>query len=599
MAGWVQVPFNEARYGRSTDLDNTDPKVCSSVVCDNAYFLVTDSINALLARYQKQGRTPAQVKAAFARFDQQDRYDYDGDGDFREADGYVDHFQVVHAGGDESDGDPRQGEDALWAHRSYVGFADIGRTGPSFNKLGGTPVGDTGLFIGDYTMQPENGGVSVFTHEYGHDLGLPDHYDTAGGSNGVEFWNLMAQSRLNGEGEPLGTRAGDLSAWDKLQLGWLDYDTVRTGQERTIDLGPHEYNSAKAQAILAVLPKKEVVTQYGAPASGDKQYFTGNRDDLTSSLTYPVDLIGKSGGLLEMTARYAIELDFDYLYVQSSTDGGETWTSLDGTADGKPFVKDGSGQPAISGTTEGRDVTVRVPLPTLDGEDGLLRLYYRTDGAVSDGGAFLDDITVTAGGTTVLSDGAEGATTGVLDGFTVVGSSATALFDNFYLASNRSYVSYDKYLETGPYNFDDPARPDHVEHFSYQQGLLVSYWDTSQADNNTSVHPGEGLVLPVDAHPAPQLKSTGAPWRTRVQVFDAPFSLQNAASFTLHDTVTGEPHLIKGQPYNRFFDDTQSYWDPIIPTSSVKVPNTGTTMRVVRQNGTSMTVRVGYKDPQG
>ena len=77
---------------------------------------------------------------------------------------------------------------------------------------------------------------------------------------------------------------------------------------------------------------------------------------------------------------------------------------------------------------------------------------------------------------------------------------------------------------------------------------------------------------PIDAHPAPQLKSTGAPWRTRVQVFDAPFSLQNAASFTLHDTVTGEPHHIKGQPYNRFFDDTQSYWDPIIPTSSVKVP---------------------------
>ena len=84
-----------------------------------------------------------------------------------------------------------------------------------------------------------------------------------------------------------------------------------------------------------------------------------------------------------------------------------------------------------------------------------------------------------------------------------------------------------------------------------------------------------------------------------MQVFDAPFSLQNAASFTLHDTVTGDPHHIKGQPYNRFFDDTKSYWDPIIPTSSVKVPNTGTTMRVVKQNGTSMTVRVGYKDPQG
>jgi len=610
VAGWVRVPYNEARYGRSSDTKNVDPVVCPSNVCANSQALVVDAINALVARYQRQGRTPAQIKQAFARFDQQDRYDYDGDGDgdFAEADGYVDHFQVVHAGGDESDGDPQQGEDALWAHRWYVAGQDQGRTGPSFNKLGGTPVGETGLFVGDYTMQPENGGVSVFTHEYGHDLGLPDHYDTSGGgSNGVEFWNLMAQSRLNGAGEPLGTRAGDLSAWDKLQLGWLDYDTVRTGQSRTLDIGPHEYNTAKAQAILAVLPDKDVVTPYGAPASGSKQYFTGNADNLSNTLTYPVDLTGRSAAELSMKARFNIESDFDYLYVEHSTDGS-TWTALDGTVDGKPFVEDGSGRPAISGASGGDEAVpvaeqpladVQVPLTALAGKKGQLRLLYRTDGGYAGGGALLDDLRITADGTTVLLDDVEGTSTAVLDGFSVVGSSATAAYDNYYLASNRSYVSYDKYLQTGPYNFDDPARPDHVEHFSYQQGLLVSYWDTSQADNNTSVHPGEGLILPVDAHPAPILKLDGTAWRTRVQVFDAPFSRQDAASFTLHDTVTGVANRIKGQPANPLFDDTKSYWDSIIPTSSVKVPRTGTTMRVTKQNGTSMTVRVGYQAPQG
>ena len=35
-----------------------------------------------------------------------DRYDYDGDGNFNEPDGYIDHFQIVHAGGDQADGDP-------------------------------------------------------------------------------------------------------------------------------------------------------------------------------------------------------------------------------------------------------------------------------------------------------------------------------------------------------------------------------------------------------------------------------------------------------------------------------------------------------------
>ena len=594
VAGWVQVPFNQARYGRSTDLEDTDPVVCASVVCDNAPVLVTDSITALVERRKAQGKTPAQIKEEFAAFDQQDRYDYDGDGEFREPDGYVDHFQVVHAGGDESDGDPTYGEDALWAHRSYVGFNDIGKTGPAFNKLGGTPVGDTGLFIGDYTMQPENGGVSVYVHEYGHDLGLPDHYDTAGGDNGVEFWNLMAQSRLNAAGEPLGTRAGDLSAWDKLQLGWLDYETVRAGQTRTLELGPHEYNSAKAQAVVQVLPDKVVTTDLGAPFAGTKQFFSGNDDDLNTSMTVPVDATGKGTPVLTSKARYAIEEDYDYLYVQTSTDGGQNWTSLPGTVGGEPFGEDGGGNPSIDGTTDGEWVDLRVSLAPLAGKKGLVRFFYRTDGAVSEGGFFADEVTVTAGGTTLFTDGAEGAPKAALDGFTVVGETSTEAFDNYYIASNRSWVSYDKYLKSGPYNFGFPERPDFVEHFSYRPGLLISYWDTSQGDNNTSEHPGEALVTPIDAHPEPLIQLDGEAWRSRVQMFDAAFSLLDAPSFTLHDEDSGQPNNIRGKRAAPKFDDTKSYYRPAItPLKGQVLRKAGVTMEVVKQQGTSMTVKIG------
>ena len=44
-----------------------------------------------------------------ATFDQQDRYDADGDGNFNEPDGFIDHFQIVHAGGDQAAGDPTYG----------------------------------------------------------------------------------------------------------------------------------------------------------------------------------------------------------------------------------------------------------------------------------------------------------------------------------------------------------------------------------------------------------------------------------------------------------------------------------------------------------
>ena len=46
-----------------------------------------------------------------------------------------------------------------------------------------------------------------------------------------------------------------------------------------------------------------------------------------------------------------------------------------------------------------------------------------------------------------------------------------------------------------------------MEHYPYQNGMLVTYWDSSQGDNNVGDHPGEGLILPVDAHP--QLQPLG------------------------------------------------------------------------------------------
>ena len=79
----------------------------------------------------------------------------------------------------------------------------------------------------------------------------------------------------------------------------------------------------------------------------------------------------------------------------------------------------------------------------------------------------------------------------------------------------------------------------------------------------------------------------------RIAAYDAPFSLRRADSITLHINGTASP--IKGLPAQPLFDDTGTYWFAQTPTTGVVLPATGTTIRVLKQSGTSMKVEVGKK----
>ena len=521
---WIPVPKNAADYD-----DDPDSK--------NVWLFLQDCVNGWYAAQLAAGKTPADINAYLSQFDVWDRYDYNGNGNFNEPDGYIDTFQSVHSGEGEEAGGGALGDQAIWSHSWYANNHLIGITGPDFNKMGGIQIGNSDYWIGKYTIQPENGGVGVFAHEYGHDLGLPDLYDTSGGENGTGFWTLMSSGSWMGDGTiDVGSKASHMGAWEKFQLGWLNYEVAYAGQKSEHKIGPMEFNTKQAQGMFVILPKKEVFTAIGEPYEGDYYYYSGAGDNLNNLMYKPFNLA--AGSTVTAKLKYTIELDWDYAYLVYSTDNGATWTRIQTNLS---TTTDPNGQNlgyGITGnSTDWVDLTANLPEGTL-----LLGFQYRTDANTGGIGFMVDNIEITG----YPLDGAEFDAGWTFAGFHTTTGTETALFNNYYVVEYRTYKGYDSTLKVGPYYFgykDNPLLTGYVDHFAYQNGMLINYWDTSQKNNNTFLHPGQGLLLPIDAHFETLYRIDGSPWSNRIQTYDATFRLT---------PTDGSPTSITIASYRRF-----------------------------------------------
>jgi immune inhibitor A len=600
--GWVKVPFNQALYGRN---------YCGGIVCNTTKALVRDAMAVWVKGQLDAGSSMSQIQAYLREFDQWDRYDIDGDGNFDEPDGFIDHFQIVHAGGDEAAGDPIYGTDAIWSHRWYANLQNGGPGGLTGVNIGANagivssalvPNNPTGVWVGDYTIQPENGGLGVFAHEYGHDLGLPDLYDTSGNTGGAEnstgFWTLMSSGANIGSSSPdgIGDAPTDLGVWEKLQLGWLNYEVAFAGAKSVHALGPAGSNTKQAQALFVVLPDRLVQSTIVNPYVGSYAFWSGSADNLNNTMTKT----GVSGASFTAKVWYRIETDWDYAFLEASANGGTTWAPVatnlsDDAGDQSGFNTSKTG---ITGSSGGwLDLTATLPAGT-----NAIRLRYQTDGAVQEAGFVIDNIMV--GG--VLLGSAESEEGWAFSGFKrTTGTESTPYF-NAYVAENRGYRGYDKSLATA-YNFGFlDVNGDWVETFPYQNGLLISYWNSQYTDNNVGDHPGEGLVLPVDANPEFGHTYDGHLLRPRILTFDSTFGLEATDAITVNKN--SQPTTIQSKPAKPVFNDLLDYWfdcDGHACTgshigryqpgwSSVKVPKTGTIIEVrsVSAQGDFMQVQV-------
>lgn len=518
---WSLAKHNAAYYGAH---HKTDDYTQNDI---NPTELVKETLNSIAMK----------VKGKERLYDKRDPYDLDEDGNVMEPDGLLDNLFVVHAGLGEEEGG---GDNAIWSHRSVIGPKPIAIPGTTLKAY-------------DYIIQPEDGATGVFTHEYAHNLGLPDEYDTGSTGTGspVEAWSLMSYGSWTGEIP--GTEPSGFSPWDKLFFAalyggnWAVPKTIKLEEAKdptTLELNEAVAPTKKGKVIKVDLPDK-VVTPPLRPL-GKKSYYSTKGNMLDTKLISPtLDLTEKKSAFLQFDTWYDIEAGYDFLYVD---------VYVDGTKEPKQIA-------SFTGKTNKKWIKEKIDLSAFSGHRIRLSFHYVTDiGAVQEG-FYVDNIQIVADNKQILLDNAEDQSVFTREGFQLFDGSPIA-YPNYYLVEWRTHHGVDQGLA-------------HIRRnnsmLSYDAGMLIWYYDGSYGeDNQTGLHPGEGFLGVVDAHQVGHYWSDGTVGSTRYQINDAAFHVKPTSPMDIkYPNIEMKYDSIPGIS---IFSDKNDYSSPFNPPGGKKLP---------------------------
>ncbi|MCW5850245.1 MAG: immune inhibitor A [Anaerolineae bacterium] len=202
----------------------------------------------------------------------------------------------------------------------------------------------------------------------------------------------------------------DDSKTDTGRYGYPDIDIrIRTklaleskGQSHEGDISQYgtEYIRLTGGSPMTLQFEGATTVQLIPTAAREGQYFMwSNRGDvMTTSLTREFDLTRLQKATLQFSTWYNIEKDYDYAYVEVSTDGGKTWdtlkttTSTDsnpvGASYGWAFTGDSVQEDTPQWSEETGDLTPYA------GKKVLVRFQMITDDAVSHNNLALDNVRI-------------------------------------------------------------------------------------------------------------------------------------------------------------------------------------------------------------
>ena len=179
----------------------------------------------------------------------------------------------------------------------------------------------------------------------------------------------------------------------------IDGDFDETTTQPQLSARYYELRLSEGDALVEFVGDKTVAQVAADCRSGLYCWWSGNGDLIDTTLEREFDLSGVDEATLDFWMWHDIEEDWDYAYVSASTDGGKTWTTLDGehtTREDPLGANYGAGLTGNSGGGNNPEwVQERMDLSDYAGKDSvLLRFEYITDDGVNLGGILIDDIAI-------------------------------------------------------------------------------------------------------------------------------------------------------------------------------------------------------------
>ncbi len=432
---------------------------------------------------------------------------YDADGDH-----IVDVTVFIHAGADQASSNC---DNCLWSHSSAFpgdGFQVAGQNTPN------DPSDD--YFLKGYNVDPETLDLGVLVEEYEHQWGLPDIYTTDGYTDSAEWWCSPHTGGVYG-GAMAGTKPSGHCLWQDYMLGWRTPKVVNYNDPALeLTLGrPRQHPAGTEDGLIVKLPA--VTKEKGNLAGQGKGWWSGAGDMVDNRVYRNFDLTAATGQIIwSFDSYWDIEQDYDYGYLEVSTDGGATWTSqedMDGVfTDANPNAQNlGWG---LTGASS-KATRLRFDLSAFAGKTIGLRFRYITDAGVNKQGWFVDNLSLDAGSVNLYKNDLEtDFSDWTNEGWEVVPFSQT--FEKYYLAEWRDVNGLFDTALNDPYQTVYSDSDEWViDHMAFNPGLVVMLRDTEQPfdyelGSNLTAGPSFGAkhgLLTVESHFMPKRFDTKFP----------------------------------------------------------------------------------------